>query len=131
MGEALLSHGASVSARDSDGQTALHLCAREGHYHGAKVRLIISVNSICYHLRLVFITTRIRRMEEGNVFSLFTPGGGVLHLGQGGYPPDQGRYPTAKVGTSQPRWVPPPAKVGTPSQGRYPPAKVGTPPQQR
>ena len=38
--EALLSHGASVSARDSEGQTALHLCARDGHYHAAKVHLL-------------------------------------------------------------------------------------------
>ena len=87
------------------------------------------------------ITARIRRMGEGNVFSVFTPAEGVPHPdqgwyppGQGGVPPDKGRYPPgqgrytlAKVGTPSQGRYPQPNQVPPPSQGRYTPAKVGTP----
>ena len=58
-------------------------------------------------------------MGEGNVFSLFTPGGGG-----GEYPiPAKVGTPLSKVGTLPcPRSIPP-------GQGRYPSAKIGpTPP---
>ena len=44
IAEILLSQEASVSIRDSEGQTALHLCAKGGHNHTAKVT-VFSVSS--------------------------------------------------------------------------------------
>ena len=90
----------------------------------------------CGSVAVRFITHRIRRMGEGNVFSLFTPGGGGGTLArsrrEGGVPTP--RYlPPAKIGTPTPVKVgtPPPGQVGTgggggtlrylpPSQSRYP-----------
>ena len=103
------------------------------------------------------ITDRIRRMREGNVFSLSTPGGGVpsSSLGQGGTTarsrwgvpqpgPDGGTvgYPLPGMGYPLPgpdrgtQGTPPPGMGYPPCQvqtGGYPPGQVqmGVPPPTR
>ena len=70
------------------------------------------------------VTDRIRRMGEGNVFSLYTPGGGGYpgQVQTGVYRPwHGGTYPcqVQTGGGGVPTLVspPPPARVGTPSPG--------------
>ena len=78
--------------------------------------------------RKIFITARIRRIGEGNSFSLFVlpPPGGIYPVQE----VPQGTYPLAKVGASWPGqdgvgWY---TKVGNlPSQGRYPQSRYVPP----
>ena len=98
---------------------------------------IFEISSVCSNTRKVSIFTariRIRRMREGNIFSLFTLAGGgegypISGLDGGGVPhyssrwgdtPSQvqtGGYPillTGGVPHPRSQWVPPSAEWGTP-----------------
>ena len=84
-------------------------------------------------------TARIRRMIEGNIFSLFTPGGGwgVPHPADGGGTPilpDWGvPHPSQPGGRGTPSFLMgvPPSGLGYPSIGTgwgHPPIRPGVPP---